>query len=376
MVTPDAKRRCLYCGKPTKRGRKGEHIVPEAIGGALTLNDISDRVVCPGCNSGVLSLLDRELCSRSFLSAVASQQIDAHLWQAWDVDHEAGNLLVEARPVWSADEALDGLACYPQITFERTGPEVRGTPQEFRQIGQEDFTKVLVSAVRRCFGRYRSGEKGAIHFERVRSGVIHDGYRLAPRICAPHPITEIAANIRKQSFVLRFGSEEDKLFALQSMPNLGDGRQFNRWGVKPGSHYTTISFFFDIGDTVRALMKMGLNLVAAFCPNTPVDRESFGQGVRIILGEAGSIPRAVFLSNGFVRPEDVEAIKADGKAHSFRLVHIDQTWHIYSSFFGGRIGSYVRVPGPNREPWRCADIVAPLGSKDWVPRAPVASYPS
>lgn len=44
---------------------------------------------------------------------------------------------------------------------------------------------------------------------------------------------------------------------------------------------------------------------------------------------------------------------------------MDQKWHVFSSFFGGKIGSYVRVPGPNHEPWRCADLVAPLWSKDW-----------
>jgi hypothetical protein len=56
MVTSKVKHLCLYCGEPTKRGRKGEHIVPEAIGGALTLNDVPNRAVCPKCNSGVRAL--------------------------------------------------------------------------------------------------------------------------------------------------------------------------------------------------------------------------------------------------------------------------------------------------------------------------------
>jgi hypothetical protein len=57
MAAPNAKLLCLYCGSPTKRGKKGEHIVPEAIDGALTLLDVSNRVVCSKCNSGVLSHL-------------------------------------------------------------------------------------------------------------------------------------------------------------------------------------------------------------------------------------------------------------------------------------------------------------------------------
>lgn len=354
----------MYCGRPTRRGRKGEHIIPEVIGGARTLNDGSGRIVCPDCNSGVLSLLDRELCCRSFLSAVASQQLDGQIWQAWDVDHAAKNLLVEAKPIWDASGALDGLSCYPQITFERDGPDVRGTPEEFRQIGREDFPRVLFGAVRHCFGRYRDGSR-ALHFEKVRSGAVGNGYRLPPRIYTRHPITAIAANIREQAFVLRFVTEEDKQFVLQTLPNLGDGRRFKKWEIKPGSHHPTISFFFDIGETIRALMKIGLNLIAAYCPNTPVDRQSFSQAVRLILGESGSISSAVLRSNGFVAPDVVADLRADGNAHAFRLIHVDRTWHVYSSFFGGKIGSYVRFSGPNGEAWRQANIVAPIGSKEW-----------
>lgn len=365
MVTT-AKRLCLYCGQPTKRGRKGEHVVPEAIGGALTLNDVPNRSVCPKCNSGVLSQLDKELCSRSYLSAVASKEIGSHLWQVWDVDHAARNLLVEARPLWAADESLQSLVSYPQITFERAGPEARGDAEEFTQFGREDATKVLFQAVRNCFGRYRDGEKGALNFERVRSGVVHDGYRLAPRIYTPHPICEVAKNIRKQSFVLRFTTEEDKHFVLQSLPNLGDGRQLKKWATQRCSYWPTICFFFDIGDTMRALMKLGVNLIAAHCPNTPLDHQSFAHVISVIRGEAGQIPPKVLRSNGFTHAEDVREINAPENAHSFRLVHMNAKWHVFSSFFGGKIGAYVQVPGVNRENWVCTDIVAPLRSKDWT----------
>jgi hypothetical protein len=113
-------------------------------------------------------------------------------------------------------------------------------------------------------------------------------------------------------------------------------------------------------------MKLGLNLVAAHCPSTPVDPDSFAFATRVIRDEAGQIPLQVLLPNGFVHAEDVQAISAPGNAHSFRLLHIDGKWHVFSSFFGGKIGAYVRVPGPNHEAWRCADIVAPLWSKAWT----------
>lgn len=365
MTSHTPKLPCIYCSTPTKRGQKGEHIIPRVIGGGRTLNEVPNRAVCTKCNSGVLSQLDRELCSRSYLSAIASQEIDAHLWQAWDVDHGSHNLLVEARPAWGADETLKSLRCYPQITFERTGPDVRGDYEEFCEFGQENFTRVLFKAARNCFDRYRRGEKGVLHFERVRSGVVHDDCRLAPRIFVRTSINEVAHNIQKQSFILRFMSQEDKRFALHSLSDLGDGRDINKWSHTPGSHHPTISFFFDAGDTMRALMKMGVNLIAAYCPNTPVDRNSFSSAIRTIMDETQVSPR-LLNTNGFVRAQDVQVIKADGNAHSFRLVHIDQMWHIYASFFGGKIGSYVSFRGPNDEHWHCMDIVAPLNAKDWT----------
>jgi hypothetical protein len=362
----------MYCGRPTKRGRKGEHIVPEAIGGGRTLNDlkgdaVTDRVVCPDCNSGILSTLDRELCSRSFLSAVASQHLGAEIWQTWDVDHSARNLLVEAKPVWAGDGELLGLSCYPQITFEREGAVARGDYLEFMRFGREDFTPVLYKAARNCFGRYRSGEQRAIHFERVRSDVIHSGYRLPPRLYAPRTIDAVAANSRSQSFVLRFDTEADKHFALEKLQTIGDGRSLRSQSGTAGSHHPTISFFFDVGDTVRALVKLGLNLVAAYCPNTPVNRDAFPWAIRTVMVHE-ELPRRVLKANGFVPASDVQSIRAENNAHSFRLAHDGESWHVVSSFFGGKIGTYALIPGPNREAWCCADIVAPLHSKVWEVR--------
>jgi len=113
-------------------------------------------------------------------------------------------------------------------------------------------------------------------------------------------------------------------------------------------------------------MKMGLNLIAAYCPNTPVDNNSFEMPIRIIRDEAGQIPTKLFSVNGFVRPSDVEPIKAAGNSHSFRLTYDNGVWLVYFSFFGGQVGARVRIPGPNYEDWQTVDIVAPLGSKDWT----------
>lgn len=364
-AAPMAKRPCMYCGTLTKKTGEGEHIVPKAIGGARTLNDSSDRAVCPDCNNGVLSQLDNELCRRSFLSIVASQQIDAYLWQAWDIDHAANNLVLEARPLWDVDKSLCGLACYPQIVFDREGGvRAYGAPGEFYNFGPEHFSPVLFKAVGQCFQRHCAGKKRSLHLERVQSGLLYDGCRLAPRVFAPRRIDEIARNINEQSFTLRYVNDDDRRFAFQCMDKLGDGRKLNRVTMKLGSHTPSLCCYFDVADTLRALMKIGLNLIAAYCPNTPVNAESFGLVKTVIKGPVQVWP-AAFNKGGFVYAEDVQPIKGAANEHTFRLMYADSAWSIVSSFFGGDIGAYVRLPGPNGEDWNSADIVAPINSKTW-----------
>jgi HNH endonuclease len=95
MVTHSNNRVCVYCGGAVHKVRKGEHIIPVALGGKRTISDsCKDRTVCNPCNNGPLSQLDTELCSRSPLSIVAARELDAFVWQTWDVDHGGSNVSV------------------------------------------------------------------------------------------------------------------------------------------------------------------------------------------------------------------------------------------------------------------------------------------
>jgi hypothetical protein len=111
---------------------------------------------------------------------------------------------------------------------------------------------------------------------------------------------------------------------------------------------------------------MGVNLVAACCPNTPVDRDSFKDVVRVILGYVNPLPLNIYRRNGFLIADDVKSIAAEGNCHSFRLIFAERTWHIFASYFGGKIGSFVRFPGVNHEDWVCMDVISPIDSKDWI----------
>jgi hypothetical protein len=357
-------RKCMYCGGNVTKEKRGEHIVPAAIGGELTLKEAAGKSVCPKCNNEVLSVLDTELCRRSHLSVIASQEIDSRLWQAWDIDHSARELLVEARPEWK-DGELRQLFNYPQMIFETAGPQIRGDAEEMERIGKDKVLNVMIRAVYSAFERYNAGKKRVLHFERVRTDLSSRGYRLPPRVYSPHSFAEIGEDIHGQSFVMRYLTESDRHFALRSMSQLdvGNKKQFNRSALYLGSRVPSISTYFDLGLTVRAMMKIAVNLLAAYCTNTAVNCDTFPQVTRLILGEQHPNPFLI-AGNGFVHAEDVEELARPG-CHSFRLTRLESEWIVYMSFFGGRIGGAVSFPGPTQEEWNTMEIVAPIHSKVW-----------
>ncbi len=355
----------MYCGLTTEGYASREHIIPKAIGGTLRLNGICDKRVCENCNGGVLSQIDEELCCRSYLSIVASQEIAAATWQAWDIDHTSRELLIEARPDWQTDYTLNGLIVYPQIVFEKNGPEYRGDAEEALKFGHENLEPVLIRAARNAFQRWVHTNKG-ITFVKVKSDVVTDSrFRYPPRLYARRTLREIAEQIGSTNFTLRYKSDEEKRFSLRWLSKLGENRS-KRQAFHMGSSRPTIATLFDVADTVRGLLKIGLNLIAAVCHNTTVSPQSFPFTI-------GQILRDVYLDemflrrNGFIRPQPLQAI-AVPDAHSFRLLYTGKFWRIYSSFFGGRIGSCVDIPGPNLERHNMYSVIAPVKSDKWTIR--------
>lgn len=159
--------------------------------------------------------------------------------------------------------------------------------------------------------------------------------------------------------------EDDRRFALNTLDNWNPTGGFKQFDVGLGSRLPTIRFFYDPEKVLRCLAKIAINLLYAYCPNTPVNRETFLDVIRVVRGETPVQPR-FFQANGFVYALDISPISNTDSGHSFRLLHMDGQWRIYSSFFGGRIGSIIQFPGPNKEEWFQADIYAPLRSKDWT----------
>ncbi len=369
--TPAATPPCIYCGKPAARVDEGEHIIPKAIGGARTILDYAERYVCGRCNNGILSHLDRELCSRSFLSTLASQELAADIWQAWDVDHSSENLLVEARPFWK-DGELARLIPYPQLVFEESGPQIRGDAVEMDAFVVDNFKRVLLTAVLGAFQRHSNGQKRSLHMEHVRTEMIAGRYRLAPRIFTTHTIAEIEKKIDKQSFILRYATAEDRQRALLTLSRLDVNHPFGQYAAKQGSRVPAISLYFDLGRVLRALVKIGFNLLAAFCTNTSVNCESFPIATKMILGIGIHPGQRAIENSGFIHAADIPGISTPN-CHSFRIISLLDGWRVYSSFFAGRIGTVVELPGPNNETWGTMDIIAPINGKEWqVKTSPIA----
>lgn len=356
---------CIYCDGPARSRGRGEHIIPESIGGGLTIveacrrSNVDKRLVCSTCNNRVLSQLDTELCSRSPLAIVAMQEIDGHLWQIWSVDEADQNLLLEIKSDW----ANRSFVFLPQLIFDTSGPKIRGEPSEMREAGWETFQRILVKAALNAFRR------GWIQYQKVDPDeVFFEKYRLAPRVFFNHTIQELGKLLserRRATLILRYQSTQDKNHALRSLANWSDTARFREFGIGKISAPATIRSDYDMMKVTRALFKTALNLLAAYCPNTTIDRNAFGTAIRLVTGERRMKPD-VLKVNGFVRPADVASFKAPQSAHSFRIQHDGGAWHVHFAFFGGRIGAFSIIPGPNNETWCRADVVAPLHSKQWT----------
>jgi hypothetical protein len=148
------------------------------------------------------------------------------------------------------------------------------------------------------------------------------------------------------------------------MKNWGGTRHFGRFEQQLGSFEPIFKLRYELGTVVRALMKLGINVLAAVCERTTIDYSHFGQAVETVL-DPRRVNMQLICENGFVRAADVHCLRDESDGHTIQLFHFDGIWRFYFAFFGGRAGAYAQFPGPSRENWTSARIVAPLNSKKW-----------
>jgi hypothetical protein len=354
MMHSQPSRLCIYCGRELKKVAHGEHIVPQAIGGTVTIYEVCNKkLVCNTCNNGVLSDLDKELCSKSPMSLIAAQELKRTIDQSWDVDYSDKNLLVEAEPLFGSMS----MRHYPQLIFDGEQLQLRGDYESMRQFGRERFEKTFIENMLDAFRAHkRRNRKRRLHCEAIpENASIGKLYRFPPRVFSRKPIENFEAGM---SFQVRYLKPTDLQFVLNRLDQWKSSTRFENFAVRKGAEIATLRVVFDRSMVVRALAKIAINLLAAFCEKTPINRDACSIVIRSITGEV-PIHEGTFEHSGFLRPDGIKPISVDG-THSFRLLHNDRGWQVYSSFFGGRIGSLIHVPGKSLEEWRTADIVMPL----------------
>jgi hypothetical protein len=254
---------------------------------------------------------------------------------------------------------------YPQLIVDGDDVEIYGDDDEATIYGIDAFRSVFGKGLKRAFAKHENGMKRWLHFERIEENqMIERGYRLPPRFFCRSSIAELAEAIRmdkKASFILRYRTAEDKKLALRA---LAKWECDNRRGLKErrrGSELPFFGFSYEMGKVLRGLAKIAVNAVSHYCPRSTVNQEV----IRVIRG-LSPVSQQLLAANGFVNAADVLAISAGANAHSMRILHWNGEWCVWTCFFGGRLGTFVRFPGRNRENWSTADIVAPIGSSDWT----------
>lgn len=257
IIVIESPKLCLYCDSPLRDDARGEHVVPKAIGGQFYLSDFPHKLhskgnlcrrnVCEACNTTVLSRIDTELTSKSVLSAVAESVLGKRVRTGLDVD---GKLYLETNPTSGA--------LHPQMIFDSANPQIRADVEEVCQFGGfEKFVKLFVRLIREAFHEYKS-RRGKLDCRRKRLRNCEDR-RYPPRILTRQPVNKLKSGM---TYELRYLNADDKNRALSTLDNWNDNAvRFSQPEFRLGSGSQTISISFDEVAVVRALMKIGLNLV-------------------------------------------------------------------------------------------------------------------
>ncbi|MCZ6652199.1 MAG: hypothetical protein O7D91_04145 [Planctomycetota bacterium] len=345
---------CLYCGKPARGIRRGEHIIPEALGGTRTI-----KCVCMTCNNETLSRLDDELVSRSFLSVLLLGSSGKKLKYSWDVDHESGNMQLEA----DAQNEFTTMKLYPQIIFCEDGPQLRGDEAEYSSVGSETFQELFVQHLCEAYSDYNNGtDKSKLIFEHIR--YVPAGKSFPPRVFSRKRIVDFKHGMH---FICRYKNRADKEFLLKNLDTLKPTMRFGTYQSMLGSPLPGFNLSFDVIRLIRALTKIGINLLANYCTATTVNNGHFREAIRFVMTGGARDVRRVISRCGFVAPSEMRALWSRENVHRFRLVYFKWPgkWYMYCAFFGGRACAKIEFVGPSEEPWSTIDITAPIGSPDW-----------
>ena len=336
-----ASKMCIYCGKPVGRVRKGEHIVPEALGGKATI-----KTVCAKCNNAV-SLLDKEFASESPVALIAWEELGETSPDTWNYNPKL-DLVLEGRML--PNHTSHGL--WPQVVFDRGDRLFIADLQELCAVGPKRYFRKFVRCLIKARRTVDSGDPLWI-WRRVTRAPRRG--RFPPRVYARHTYDELSDRIH---FVCKYLDRRDRervLSSLDMWDPLGKGLELDE-GI--GIIDPEGLWCYQPRRVLRALVKIGINLLSHICKRTSVNKYTFTSAVAFVLDDHGR--GSSMADSGFVRNEGAQAMGCPKRAHKFHLSY-GRNWALDCAFFGARIGATVAFPGPNHEWWRRAEITMPLG---------------
>lgn len=360
---------CFYCGGELDDVNRGEHIVPKALGGTVRIIDVCPaRNVCNRCNNGLLSKLDKELVELSPISIAAARVMKDSPCRMWDTAQIDG--LVVLVDVIADLQEERSVAC-PQVMFLRGRPILLLDESEFRIFGKSDSRHIVGKSIARAYRRLlANGSEGKLllHYDHIpdHPGLLR-GSAYPPRIYFRRSLASLADELsfrgrqRGATALIGYSTSAERGDVLKFVSNVNSvaGMPVDVLRYRSGGG---VSFLrrFDMRVVLRAMYKQAINLLAAYCPNTEIARETFP--VLEYITDECDVPYKTFYRNGFTT---VPLMEHSEDGHVFVMQYCEGEWEVYSSYFGGRVSTFVRLIGGNRESWRRLEVSVPLGGGSW-----------
>lgn len=341
------KKQCIYCGQDVHGVRKGEHVVPQALGTTVVIPR-----VCKKCNNNELSQLDKELTSASPLHIAARKELDIIGDNVWDYNAQL-NLAIEGRLA----NDLSVVVQWPQVVLDEGQSIFCYDIQEVEKVGlqvcYEAFHSQLLKAVETV---HRNDRRPKFRWSSIPN--LPRRGRFPPRVFTRHRCDDLHGDI---SFECRYHGNIDQNNVLSRLEKLhidiNNTKEFSMKGVIDPEAATSYRPRW----ILRALVKIGINLLA-YVMKDDFQRDAFSDATQFVLRDIGGSPSII--ECGFLNKEITKSLGCPHNAHKFILQH-DRNWALDCSFFGGIIGATVSFPGQNWGNIRRIEIVAPLGSSDW-----------
>ncbi len=342
-------RRCIYCGGSVSGVKKGEHVVPKALGGAVTI-----KKVCQRCNNEELSKLDEELTERSPLRLLARKELKKPGESVWGYDAKH-DVAIEARISENGFSSI----LWPQLVFKDGIIMFFGDHEELMESGWENSCHKFLKYARVARGTLRKCRRPRWIWNQVKLPPRRG--KFPPRVYTKHTLERLS---NRAHFICRYTKKSDRVYLLKQLDNWDPNKGVKKKEESLGVRDPESQFSYADRIVLRALVKMGINLLGWLAKDTTVSKDTFEKAIAFVRYDLGLAPPNNLC--GFVVNEDIQYLCCPAGAHKFLLEYDHSFWTLDCAFFGGHAGATVTFPGPSRETWRRAEITTPLRSNEWV----------